>query len=181
MKLRNAPCGLLIMLCTTSLAQKPTTKDHLTLGGMDLTLGMAKEAVIARLATESNITKIDGDDDTLMVSSKPGSPPENGEIIFKDKKLIYAERDWSSGEDAVSFVYALRSVLIQFGIEGRHMCLVTTGSSQGPDGQTQRIALICGAKRLEMSVNKVFSGPNQGKSTSLGIVKRRWPRRPRTG
>jgi hypothetical protein len=167
MKSRNAVWPVLLLLCTEALAQKPTTKDHVTLGGADLTLGMAKDAVIGRLATDCNVTKLGGDDDTLLVSSKPDSPMESGEIIFKDKKLIYAERDWSSGKDAVSFIYSLRGLLIQFSNEGRHICLVTTGGSQGADGQTQKIALVCGAKRLEISVNEVFSGSHQGKSTSL--------------
>jgi hypothetical protein len=169
MKLRHVLSALLILtLCSAAFAQKtPITRDGLTLAGTDLTLGMAKDVVIARLATESNVTKISGDNDTLLIRSKPDSPMESGEVIFKDKRLIYAERDWSSGEDAVSFIYALRSLLIQFGNEGRHFCSVATGGGQGTDGQTQKIALICGAKRLEISVNEVFSGPYQGKSTSL--------------
>jgi hypothetical protein len=160
-----------MLQCCTALGQtKPTVKDSLVLGGVELTIGMASDVVIARLAGDNNITKIAGDDNALMIRWKAKSPEESGEVMFKNKKLVYAERDWSSASDAVSFLYALRSILIQFGSEGRHVCLVVTGGSQGADGQSQNIALICGAKRLEMSVNEVFSGPYQGKSTSLQEV-----------
>jgi hypothetical protein len=47
------------------------------------------------------------------------------------------------------------------------MCLVTTGGSQAAGGQSQNIAVICGTKRLVMSVNEIFTGPHKGKSTSL--------------
>jgi len=169
MKIALGASIVLLALSSFAFGQKaPTPKNSIWLGDAELTVGMPRDSVISRLAEKNNITKIDDDENTLMVRTK--TPPfdgNSGEVIFKNSKLVYAMRDWSSGPDAVSFLYALRSVIIQFGDEGRHLCLVTTGGSQGSDGQSQSIALICGAKRLTMSVSEVFSGPYKGKTTSL--------------
>jgi len=160
-------CITALILSASAIGQKaPDTKDILSLGNTELTLGLTRDVVISRLTEQNTITKFDNDENALLVRSK--NPPYiSGEVIFKSGKLVFAERDWSSDSDSVSFLSALRGVLIQFGNEGRHMCLVTTGGSQAAGGQSQNIAVICGAKRLVMSVNEIFTGPHKGKSTSL--------------
>jgi hypothetical protein len=155
-------------VCTCAFGQKtPTSKDTLWLGDAELSLGLPRDLVISRLSEKNNIVKIDEDENTLSIRTKTPPYDVSGEVVFRNGRLVYAMRDWSSDPDAVSFLYTLRSVLIHFGNEGKHMCLVSTGGSQGPDGQTQSIAMVCGAKRLIMSVNEIFPGPQKGKSISL--------------
>lgn len=169
MKIRTVNiCLMMLVLCTSAFSQKtPIPKTTLWLGDTELTLGLARDLVISRLAAKNNIVKIDNDENALSVRAKAPPYDVSGEVMFKNGKLIYAMRDWSSNPDAVSFLYTLRSIMIQFGKESRHVCLVTTGGSQGTGGQSQSIAMICGAKRLVMSVNEIFSGPYKDKSTSI--------------
>jgi hypothetical protein len=107
------------LVCTCAFGQKtPTSKDTLWLGESELSLGLPRNLVTSRLAEKNNMVKIDGDENILSIRTKTPPYDISGEVVFKNGRLVYAMRDWSSDRDAVSFLYTLRSVLIQFGNEG---------------------------------------------------------------
>jgi hypothetical protein len=86
-------CITALILSASAIGQKaPDTKDILSLGNTELTLGLTRDVVISRLTEQNTITKFDNDENALLVRSK--NPPYiSGEVIFKSGKLVFAERD----------------------------------------------------------------------------------------
>ncbi len=134
--------------------------------GMELKLGLPKDAVIGQLAESYTLEK-NGTVDNWFVKSKAAPFDRLGLISFTNGKLSCATRLWSGGEDSdFAFVNVLHGVLDQFKKEGKSVCSISTDSNRKPEYEERFIKLQCGAKMLIIQTDEFLAKDATGKSST---------------
>lgn len=162
-----------LMLACSAWSQTPRVRtDAITFDGVELRLGLSKEAVVSQLSTLYNLVRLTNagasESDDWLINSKESPTASYGQVSFSKGKLVLIAKDWTpSDNDSTSFAQMLFGVLDQFGKEDRHECLVNTNATHTPNMNAQVITMFCGAKRLNIEITEMLSGAYKGKSASI--------------
>ncbi len=154
------------------LAQAPQPSKQASIWvGMSLQLGMPRDAIIAKLSANYEVTKVQATGDDWIVAGK--NNPENweGYLGFRGGKLTYASRSWTQGaEDKYAFAQSLWGAMSQMDSEGQHSCSFDVPTTRSPAAEIRYVRFYCGAKRIEIMLTNVFNGEGQGQHVSISEV-----------
>jgi len=167
------PAVLLLPLAASAFAQasQPPGPSSIWIG-LPLQLGMPRDAIIARLNENYAVTKMKTDTgDDWIVTDKMKPNIWEGHLGFRDRKLIYASRSWTQGdEDKYTFAQALWGVLAQMESDAQHSCSFELPTTRSSIAEIRYVRLYCGAKRIEITITSVFSGEGKGQEVSISEI-----------
>jgi len=145
-------------------AVPPAQKASVVIGTAELSLGMPRDAVLARLGADYKLINLH-DDPSLGSESYMIGTGENpviviGEVQFRDKRLQSVSRNWEpeNKNDAIPFLKSLYAAADSIHREedtkglGFVTCLVHPESTQTPDVELQKIDFYCGPKLLSVQI-----------------------------
>jgi len=148
-----------------------TTKPPTINIGIDLQLGMSRDAIISRLAARYKVAKIHGDDDEWIVEEKENPQPTIGHLGFTAGKLIYASRLWTQGQgDSYTFARALWDAMSQVEKGDQHTCVFEAPVGRSPTAETSYMRLYCGPKKIDIMAVNVLDGNGEKHYTSISEV-----------
>jgi hypothetical protein len=139
--------------------------------GIDLQLGMSRDAILPQLAARYKVVKIRGDDDDWMVEEKELPMPTVGQLGFTAGKLSYASRIWTQGQgDNYAFAQALWGAMSQMDREDQHACFFEVPATRSPAAEMRYVKLYCGLKKIDIAAINVFDGTGKRHYTSISEV-----------
>jgi hypothetical protein len=142
----------------TSPAQTPAADGELRISGIQVSLGMSRDAVY-RLFKDAHIRvkevhfpdrKSADEEWRILGSCAEGSDGNDdcepiGQIRFTNQKLSFALARWGTGAQSASDVtQALYGAVQDFSRRGLGQCELNTGDYGDPDHHFQRIDMQCG-------------------------------------
>lgn len=156
----------------TEAPSEPQTKAESIWIGTELRLGMAKEAIMAHLTPSYKLVRISAGEDDWFVGDNGDPTVVYGSLGFTNGKLTYATKTWTPHErrDGFALAQAIHGALTEFAQEDKHVCYMDTVSKREPHTEHKQIWLSCGGKRLEISINEVFSGSIKGQYVDVREV-----------
>jgi hypothetical protein len=169
----------LVMMCIGSMvaqtkqtAEPATPPKPATINiGIDLRLGMSRDAVIPQLASRYKVVKIKGNDDEWIVKEKENPMPTIGQLGFTAGKLTYASRLWTEGQgDDYTFAQALWGAMSQMDQEDQHACSFEVPASRSKIAEISYMRLYCGPKKIEITAINVLDGTGKRRYTSISEV-----------
>ena len=156
--------ALAMMLLGSTLAQVSQVSQPAIDIGMELRLGMSRDAIIARLAANHKLLKVGDGDDWLVQDKGDDQATTLGQLGFHAGKLTYASRYWTQGtEDAYGFAQVLHGAMAQMESEGRSTCSFDVPTSRSPIAEMKWIRFYCGPKRIEITTTNMLSGAAKGR------------------
>jgi len=155
-----------MMLAGSMIAQtKPTAEVTATTRpptikiGIDLQLGMSRDAIVAQLATRYKVVKIQGDDDEWIVKEKENPMPTIAHLEFRAGKLTYASKIWSQGQrDDYAFAQAWWAAMADMDREDQHACSFEVPASHSATADMSYMRLHCGPKMIDITAINVLNG-----------------------
>jgi hypothetical protein len=139
--------------------------------GIDLQLGMSREAIIPQLSARYKVDKIQGSSDEWIIEEKQNLRLTIGHLGFTAGKLSYASRIWTQGqEDNYSFAQALWGVMTQMETENQHACSFEVPATRSPSAEMSYVRLYCGPKMIDITAINVLSGTAKRHYTSIAEV-----------
>jgi len=156
---------------TKPMSEAAATPKPATINiGIDLQLGMSRDAIIPQLATRYKVVKIQGDDDEWIVAEKEIPMPTIGHLGFRAGRLTYASRLWTQGEgDSYTFARALWRAMSQMDSEDQRGCSVEVPASSSATTEASYMSLHCGPKKIDIAAISVLDGTGR-KYTSISEV-----------
>ena len=139
-------------------------KASVVIGTAELSLGMPKDAVLARLSTDFKLINLHDDpslgSESYMIGTGGSPVIVIGEVQFRDKKLQSVSRNWEpeNKNDTIPFLKSLFAATASMHKEedtkglGFVTCLVHPESTQTPDVELQKIDFYCGPKLLSLQI-----------------------------
>ena len=137
---------------------------ELSVGMVDLRLGMQKDALLDKLSADYALRKLG--DNQWAVQGKPASYGSiiYGSIGFKDGKLAHATKRWTQGDESkFTFAQAIYGALDEFMEEHRQACFLNTETSHSPIAERKVAHLTCGLKRINIEQIAILSGEAKGR------------------
>lgn len=141
---------VLLMVLTATAANTP---EAISLGSVELRLGMPRDAVLARFAPYYNLQKVGSD--SWIVSPKNQSAREAiGSISFREGKLTAIYREWGPNDQLAGapFARAIFGVIQQLSQEGKHVCSISVSQTQDPQSELRTAFLVCGGKTVKINL-----------------------------
>jgi hypothetical protein len=152
-------------ICAQTKEGRPpqTQTATVVIGTTELSLGMPRDAVLARL-TDFKLINLHDDAsagiESYMVATSDSPANVIGEVQFRDKKLQSVSRHWESESKSEtipflkSFYAAIEALRREEDIKGLGFvtCLIHPGSTQAPDVEVQDIDFYCGPKLLSVQI-----------------------------
>ncbi|HYM77827.1 MAG TPA: hypothetical protein VE377_17765 [Candidatus Dormibacteraeota bacterium] len=139
--------------------------------GIDLQLGMSRDAIIPQIATMYRVVKIHGDGDEWLVAEKEIPMPTIGHLEFKAGKLTYASRLWTQGQaDSYTFARALWGAMSQMDSGDQRGCSFEVPASRSATAEASYMSLHCGPKKIEIAAINVLDGSGKKHYTSISEV-----------
>jgi hypothetical protein len=157
---------------TTQTSKAVLTPNSPTINiGIDLQLGMCRDAIITQLAANYKVVKVQGDGDDWLVEDKQNPITTFGLLGFHAGKLTYASRDWTQGqEDNYAFAQALWGAMSQMDKEGHHTCSFDVPNTRSPTTEISNVRFYCGKKTIDITIINIFNGSGPGHYTSISEV-----------
>jgi hypothetical protein len=127
----------------------------ITLGSVTLTIGMAHDAVLAKLTENYQVNKTANSDSSWMVLSKDGPPyTAVASVGFKDGKLVSVVKYWGpedqqKGMDFASALYAAMHSVSQSRSEA---CTVSTSANEEPQTEMKTVFLTCTERYFRIDI-----------------------------
>ena len=161
-------------LAGTQVAQTP--KDSISLGEVELSVGMAQDAVLSKLGEYFQLVKM----------TQTGGPRTRWRVLGKNRELIgsvtfvtgklwAARKSWAYVPDdtgALRVAQALIDVVGNFEKQRNTACTIgTPPTEQQPDFREEEVVMTCGAKEIAVAVG----GP-PGESSSVWVDESLLPR-----
>src|SRR5271166_994 len=133
---------------TKPISEAAATPKPATINiGIDLQLGMSRDAIIPQLATRYKVVKIQGEDDDWIVAEKENPMPTIGHLGFKEGRLTYASRLWTQGQgDSYTFARALWGAMSQMDSADQRGCSFEVPASRSATAEASYMSLHCGPK-----------------------------------
>lgn len=139
--------------------------------GVDLQLGMSRDAIIPLLSARYKVVKIQGDGDDWIVEEKESPMTTKGHLGFTAGKLTYASRIWTQGqEDNYTFAQALWGALSQMDREDYHACSFEVPATRSASAEMSYVRLYCGPKKIDITAINVLNGTGNRHYTSISEV-----------
>lgn len=156
---------------TKPISEAAATSKPATINiGIDLQLGMSRDAIIPQLAARYKVVKIHGDDDEWIVAEKEIPMPTLGHLGFRAGRLTYASRLWTQGQgDSYTFARALWGAMSQMDSGDQRGCSVEVPASHSATAETSYMSLHCGPKKIDITAINVLDGSGR-KFTSISEV-----------
>jgi len=152
-----------ILLVSGPLAYTQQQQEQISIGTTSLQLGMAKDAVISKLAELgyefSKETGTKGAIESWAVTEKNRETDEYdliGSLAFKDRRLVAAGRVWANSWDASSANVSknLYFLFKSFQAKGDTSCQIETFSQESPEFETKNSLIHCGRRTISIVVSK---------------------------
>src|SRR5208282_5142195 len=93
------------MLLALGQAQHGASPSDTIRVGVDLQLGLSRDAVLSRLGDKYKLTKIGPMGDSWVVESSDSSAASYGSLVFKNGILDSASKNWSHVDDEGTFAF----------------------------------------------------------------------------
>lgn len=174
--MRQLSVGIILVGAALSQTKQSTSaiapsKQNIIQIGMDLQLGMSREAIITQLAGNHKVEKLEGEGDDWFVAEKGSPTTWLGVLGFHGGKLTYASRRWTEGqEDSYSFAEALWGAMAQMSDEDQHACLFDVPTSRSPTAEMKNVRFYCGQKKIEITTTNVLNGTGKGRYAQIEEV-----------
>lgn len=131
----------------TESKKSPYPEETLSIGTVELRLGMAQDVVLGRLGGAGyKLSGIAGSDSDWMVSEQTAKFPYQplGDVSFKNKVLVFINRIWTlDANTAANIGEGLHSVMSNLSKNGRKQCSLETDMQQSPTAEQKNIVLKC--------------------------------------
>ena len=111
------------------------TEETLSIGTVELHLGMAEDVVLAKLAKAGyKVSGIAGSDEWVVAEQTDRFPFQPlGDVSFKNKTLVFINRTWTPDADtAANIGEGLYGVMSNLSKNGRKQCSLVTDERQSP-------------------------------------------------
>jgi hypothetical protein len=157
---------------TKPLSEAVATPKPATINlGIDLQLGMSRDAIIPPLSARYKVDKIQGSNDEWIVEEKEALRMTIGHLEFTAGKLSYASRIGTQGQgDNYTFAQALWGVMSQMEREDQHACSFEVPATRSPSAEMSYFRLYCGPKTIDITAINVLSGTAARHYTSIAEV-----------
>src|SRR6267154_499887 len=134
-------------------------EESVTLGSIELRLGMAEGVVLERLGEKYDVSEYGHS--VWWVKGKVKPSRLVGSLGFKEGKLKTVVKYWTpedTPDTRVGFANSLFSALRAFEREGRASCTISTGDQQVSKYDMKAVFISCGQKYLRVDIAKGENG-----------------------
>jgi len=159
------------LLSLSSLAQPPSRKVSLEIGGATVWLGMPRQEVVDRCAS-AGLKQMSADRNGILFKS--------GEHIystqFKHDRLVFEDREWilsENGRDAFQSVMAALASISDSDKGSASTCSISHQPLTNPDNQANRIFISCGERSFLLMEHII----EENRSPMSGSASERYLRR----
>ena len=133
-----------------------TVQETLSIGSVELHLGMPQDAVLGQLTRAGYKLTASGENGWMIMQSN-GDARNGilGSVGFKDNRLTFIDRDWAPDQTSVGTIgNGIYGVLSNLYKQGRQVCSLQTGDQQNPTSELKNIYLTCspGASYLSITI-----------------------------
>jgi hypothetical protein len=148
-----------------------TAKDSISLGDVQLVIGMPEAGVLSKLGDQFQLAKRGSPGaptTTWQVRSREGGSV--GSVAFKNGKLWLARKYWVDVLDdpgAAKVVQAVLDVVTEFEKQGNTACTITTSREHEPDFHLEEALVTCGRRKISVALYKDDPQYPQGISASV--------------
>ena len=143
-------CGAVACLLVVPASTQQT--DKIVVGTVPLEIGMAKEAVMSRIA-EAGLNLAQGENENWLVTEK--NDRILGTLNFANSRLSWASHRWTTSSDAgaAKLGRSLYFVLKSFEDQGNTSCAIETKNLENPDWDNKSIVIHCGKRTAVLAVS----------------------------
>jgi hypothetical protein len=127
-------------------ATRSTPDEALSIGTVELHLGMAEDVVLGKLAKAGyKVSGVAGTDDWVVTEQTDKFPFQPlGDVSFKNKTLVFINRNWTPDADSAANIgEGLYGVMSNLSKNGRKQCSLVTDERQSPTAAQKDILLKC--------------------------------------
>jgi hypothetical protein len=143
-------CGVLV--CSLVVVPAVTQQsEQVEVGGVPLQIGMAKDAVLSRIAAKGlNVTQ-QGEDETWAVDEKQDFV---GTLKFTSSHLSLASLRWATSSDveAAKVARKLYFVLKSFEAQSNASCAIEAKNTDNPEWNSTVVLIHCGRRTASLGV-----------------------------
>ena len=154
--------AVLIVIFFGRKALGQPAEESVTLGSIELRLGMAEGIVLERLGEKYDVSEYGrGPYSVWWVREKVKPSRLVGSLGFKEGKLNTVMKYWTpedTPDTRVGFANSLFSALRAFEREGRASCTISTGDQQVSKYDMKAVFISCGQKYLRIDITKGETG-----------------------
>ncbi len=178
---------LISAICVVSLfglvqalgqSSRDTSKQcTMLVGSIELTTGMSRSAVIARLGESYELKKIGNGDSWLAMPKRNGGKPDDlsgavGVVSFKNDKLDSISKDWgpqnqSQGADFGRSIYGAIASLAN---KGKTHCQIRVQENHQPTVDTRTAFIVCSDEYIKVDIVRSSEGEFSLVTEVLGAV-----------
>jgi len=121
-----------------------TQRVSLDIGAVKVWLGMPQKVANEEFARRGYDLNPPGDS-SLVISGTGNNAKDLGQVVFRNGRLVHAERDWPGGAESTESVFA---ILTNFTREGSDLCSLSTEPLREPGFEMERLWVRCGKRTL---------------------------------
>jgi hypothetical protein len=125
----------------------------------ELTIGMSRAAVIARLGQSHKLDKEEGEADSWFVFAKDneGNQPTYrplGSVQFQNGKLDSIKKKWGpdDAQKGVDFARSIYGAIASLANRGKTDCRIGLDENQTPRGERRSALIVCGDAYIQVDV-----------------------------
>jgi hypothetical protein len=138
---------------------RSTGPAAISVGGINLTLGMTQKVVLSRLADGYEVKSWDRANYMIYHKGSPAPERALAMIAFTDGVLTGVSKPWSVNDQrAAQLATGLYGVLTQFKQEGKTHCTIDAGQALGLSAESNTAFISCGGKYIRMNITQLQDG-----------------------
>jgi hypothetical protein len=128
------------------------------LGSTELTIGMPRDAAIARLAQLYEVEKMEDDGSWLVqdkgIHDKDHPPHLVGTVSFTNESLISVNKFWGPEDQhrGAEFAQSLYGAIASLVNSGKTGCHISVGENQQPTGESKIAFISCGDRFIRVDI-----------------------------
>jgi len=182
-RLISAICVISLFGFVQALGQSSRDKSKsstILLGSAELTTGMSRAAVIARLGESYELKRAGNSDGWLVVPKQNGGKPEDlssaiGSVVFKNDKLDSISKDWSPQDQVqgADFGRTIYGALASLENQGKTRCHIHVEENHQPTVDARAAFIICGDEYIKVDIIRTSEGEYSLVSEVIDTVERK--------
>lgn len=146
-------------------------QDIISVGPVELALGMSEDAVMSMLKEQYGVSEIGKSSiiipdpsrtkfKSYMVVSKGDGRGAIASVAFSEGKLKSVIRYWGPRDQqrGAEFARSVYGVIAEFVRQGKRICRISVGEDQVPDAELKTAFIVCGIREIRIDLTRTEDG-----------------------